>query len=150
MLTSQTQDSFASSPPLDIVLTGANTPGHKANEAELAFLRQCDAHGATFLSVCFGVEPIMAAGLLEGKTATGPRILLPMLREQAPGTNWVEKRWTRDGRFWSSGALLNGLDMVAAFATEMFGGEGTLTEFLLRLGSYPIRDIEYKDVPWKI
>lgn len=92
--------------------------------------------------------PALAAGLLEGKTATAPRALLGMLRAQSPGVNWVEKRWANDGKLWTSGALNNGLDMMAAFESEVWGGEGTLAEHMLRWGSVPRRDVDYKDVSW--
>ena len=142
--------SFATCPPLDIILMGAAKADYEANEAELAFLRKCEPTALAFLLICLGVAPALAAGLLEGKTATAPRPVLPIYRQQVKGTNWVEKRWVRDGKIWTSGALLNGLDMVAAFATETWGGEGTLVEHLLRLGGFPFRDVDYKDVAWKI
>ena len=43
-----------------------------------------------------------------------------MLRKLAPDVEWVDKRWTKsdDGRFWSSGAVTNGTDMMAAFLRE--------------------------------
>lgn len=91
------------------------------------------------------------AGLLEGKTATGPRMMLDMLRQQSPGTTWVPKRWVRDGKLWTSGALLNGLDMVHNFVKETWGDEeDSLSGFALRCGAYPNRDVDYKDVPWSL
>ena len=70
-----------------------------------------------------------------------------MLKQQAPNVNWVDKRWCRDGKVWTSGALLNGLDLMRAFASEVWGGEGTLAEWWLALGSWPVRDVDYKDEP---
>lgn len=72
--------------------------------------------------------------------------MLGGLRKAAPGVKWVEKRWVRDGKMWSSGALLNGLDLMRAFLMEYWGGEGSLVEFGLKLGAYPVRDVEYADV----
>ncbi|KAI0012851.1 class I glutamine amidotransferase-like protein [Xylariaceae sp. FL0662B] len=143
-------DSFKTCPPLDIVLMGAEKPGYVANEAELTFVRKCWEDCQAFITICAGLLTPLRAGILEGKTATAPRILLESLRRQAPGTNWVEKRWVRDGKLWSSGALLNGLDLMANFVAEFWGGEGTLAEFAAKFGAWPDRDIDYKDVSWKI
>ncbi|KAI1075218.1 class I glutamine amidotransferase-like protein [Whalleya microplaca] len=143
-------DSFETCPPLDIVLMGAEAPGYVANEAELAFVRKSWEDCSAFLTICGGMTTPLKAGILEGKTATAPRFWLPVLRQQAPGTDWVEKRWARDGKLWSSGALLNGLDLMKAFVTEFWGGEGTLAEFLARMCAWPIRDVDYKDVSWNI
>ena len=128
-------------------MMGADMMGARANEAELAFLRKCEPTAAAFISICGGFEPFMSAGLLEGKTATAPRPLLPMVRQAAPGTNWIDKRWARDGKMWTSGALLNGFDLVRAFMEEYWGGEGTLVRFLTTFGAYPNKDIDYKDDP---
>ncbi|KAF8848690.1 class I glutamine amidotransferase-like protein [Acephala macrosclerotiorum] len=139
-------DSFATCPPLDIVLMGAHDNKYHLNEAEKAFIRKAYEESAAFITICGGFLSALESGLLEGKTATGPRPMLDGLRQTAPGVNWVEKRWVRDGKLWTSGALLNGLDLTRAFVTEYWGGEGTLVEFVLALGAYPDRDIDYKDV----
>ncbi|RAK89424.1 hypothetical protein BO79DRAFT_237186 [Aspergillus costaricaensis CBS 115574] len=127
-------DSFATCPPLDIVLIGAGQMGYQATTTEKDFLRKCYAECSAFLSVCGASDALLATGILEGKTATGPLSFLPLFREIAPGTNWVEKRWVRDGKMWTTGTLLNGLDMIAAFGREVWGGEGSLVEHVLRTG----------------
>lgn len=59
--------------------------------------------------------PVLAAGLLEGKTVTAPIPMLAVMWRAARGTNWIKRRWAQDGKIWTKGSLLNGLDMVAAF-----------------------------------
>lgn len=78
--------------------------------------------------------------------------MLPFLREQAKNVNWVERRWARDGKIWTSGALLNGLDLMRAFVQETWGGEGAgkVASVLLELGHFPVRDVEYEDAPSKV
>ncbi|PHH91657.1 hypothetical protein CDD83_10810 [Cordyceps sp. RAO-2017] len=143
-------DSFETCPPLDIVLIGANF-GHEATEAELAFIRKSYEACSAFISVCGGVAAPLQAGILEGRTATAPRFMLDQMRRQAPGTDWVERRWVRDGKLWTSGTLLNGLDLMSAFIQATWpSGEGTLISRMLRMSAWPDRDPEYKDVPWKI
>ncbi|KAL3470435.1 hypothetical protein BJX99DRAFT_267450 [Aspergillus californicus] len=119
-------DSFATCPPLDIVILGANDFSHTLTPTETAFLQKSYEDCTALLLVCAGFRPALMAGLLEGKMATAPRVFLNGVREMAPNVNWVEKRYVRDGKIWTTGALLNGFDMVAAFGREMWGGEGSL------------------------
>ncbi|RDK47561.1 hypothetical protein M752DRAFT_260923 [Aspergillus phoenicis ATCC 13157] len=143
-------DSFTTCPPLDIVLIGAGQMGYQATTTEKDFLRKCYAECSAFLSVCGASDALLATGILEGKTATGPLSFLPLFRQMAPGTNWVEKRWVRDGKIWTTGTLLNGLDMIAAFGREVWGGEGSLVEHVLRTGYFPSRNVDYEDeVPFE-
>ncbi|KAM0720654.1 hypothetical protein Q7P37_004791 [Cladosporium fusiforme] len=143
--------SFETCPPLDIVLMGAHHMGYTLTEGEVNFIRKTHEHCAAFLFVCGSFMAGLQAGLLQGKTATGPRPMIEHLRQSNPEVNWVTKRWARDGKIWTSGALLNGTDMVKAFAEETWGGEEEdLFGMILRLGGYPYRDINYADVPWKL
>lgn len=61
--------------------------------------------------------------------------------------NWVEKRWVRDGKIWTSGALLNGLDLVKAFMEETWAERKELIEWSVDLASWVGRDVDYKDGP---
>jgi len=125
---------------------GAHEVNYNLSAAEIAFIRKSFDDCAAFITVCGGFLAALQAGLLEGRTATGPRPMLAGLRQMAPRVKWVEKRWARDGKLWTSGALLNGLDLTRAFATEYWGGKDTLVEVLLALGAYPDRDVNYADV----
>lgn len=75
------------------------------------------------LCVCTAIFTFLQAGLLENLTATAPKALLPMLTVKGQGTRWVEKRWCRDGKVWTSGGVTNGLDMMAEFLRVTFGTE---------------------------
>ncbi|KAK8050138.1 hypothetical protein PG994_011868 [Apiospora phragmitis] len=139
-------DSFATCPPLDIVLMGAVLQeGYQPTEAELAFVRKCHEDCSAFLTICAGMMVPLQAGILKGLTCTAPQAMLPMLREKAPETNWVEKRWARDGKVWTSGVLLNGQDLMVAFVREYWGGEGSLGEAVIQLGSWPLRSVNYDE-----
>ena len=129
---------------------GAVSVGYTHTEAELAFVRKQYEHCSAFLTICGGFQAALMAGVLHGKTATAPRFLLDGLRKDAPGTNWVYRRWARDGKVWTSGALLNGLDMMVAFARDTWANKGPMVEMMVDLGAWPIRDVEYKDVDGKL
>lgn len=167
------QDTFATCPPLDIALMGAHDSGYTLSDGETAYIRKVFSECAAFITICGGSLSALQAGIMAGKTATAPRPFVDFLRKSNPEVNWVVKRWVRDGKLWTSGALLNGLDLMAAFVDEFWGaknyakgsglGDGkddgeevqvqlddSLVEFALRLGAFPRRDVDYKDVPWAI
>lgn len=134
---------------MDIVLYGAHHLHYNPTEKELAFARKCYEDSTAFLTICGGVEVPRRAGLLEGKTVTGPRFILDQLRQMSPGVNWVEKRWAQDGKLWTSGALLNGTDMMKNFVDHIWGSSReSLVERAVKIGSWPDREVGYKDVPW--
>jgi transcriptional regulator GlxA family with amidase domain len=142
------QDSFKSSPQLDIVMIGAHNAPYQANKAELAFIAKQYEGCTAFLAICGGFEAPLQAGIYKGKTATAPRFIIPHLKQTVTDVNWVEKRYEHDGKLWTSGALTNGLDMVVAWGTSVWGNkEDTLLGTLLPLGSWPSRDVDYKDGP---
>ncbi|CAG7565912.1 unnamed protein product [Fusarium equiseti] len=145
-------DSFKTCPHLDVVLIGASNMGYSPSDVELAFVQKAFQQCTAFLTICGGVFVPMAAGLLEDKTATGPRMNLEELRSLSPKTNWVEKRWVRDGKLWTSGTLLNGTDLMRAFCHAVWNelGDPSLVGYQAQLASWPNRDVDYKDEPWKV
>lgn len=124
---------------------GAHQMIYTPNQAELDFVRKSYESCSAFLTICAGCVPAIAAGLLKGKSATAPKMMLDQLRNDEPETTWVEKRWHRDGKIWTSGVLLNGLELMRAFTTEYWGGEGGLAEFAMTLGDWPKRGVNYAD-----
>lgn len=134
-------DSFETCPPLDIVLMGAYFLGYTPTEAELSFIRKAHDECTAFISICGGVFPAQLAGVLVGKTVTAPRFMVPMLQKEDPRTTWVEKRYVRDGKIWTSGALLNGLDLMRDFALEYWP---ELAKITIPLGGTPVRSVDYE------
>ncbi|KAF2171013.1 hypothetical protein M409DRAFT_18985 [Zasmidium cellare ATCC 36951] len=144
-ITLQTTDSFETCPPLDIVLMGAHW-GHTPNETELAFVRKSYQDCSAYLSICGGMMVPLMAGTLKGKTCTGPLPVLAQVKNDNPEVNWVEKRYVMDsdGKTWTSGALLNGLDLMKAFVEHTWGGPGSLAEQVIGIGGWPVRSVEYR------
>ncbi|OJD28988.1 dj-1 family protein [Diplodia corticola] len=141
----QPTDSFDSCPPLDIVLMGAHDVQYKMSDAEKAFIRKAYDQCSAFLAICAGTFSLLESGLLEGKTVCPPRMFLGVMRKQAPHVNWVDKRWVRDGKVWSSSTLLNGTDLIRGFAEETWGGRSGMVESLLDASHFPARDVDFKD-----
>jgi putative intracellular protease/amidase len=94
------------------------------------------------LTICGGFMPAQLAGVLVGKTATAPRFMVSELQKQDARTNWVEKRYVRDGKVWTSGTLLNGLDLMREFMLEYWP---ELTRITIPLAGLPVRDVDYPD-----
>ncbi|CRK25056.1 Isonitrile hydratase like protein [Verticillium longisporum] len=139
-------DTFETCPPLDVVLMGAHHPSYTPSAAELAYIRKAYDASSAFLTICGGLMAPLQAGVLDGKTVTAPRFMLGRLRETNPSSTWLEKRWVRDGKLWTSGALLNGADMVSAFVREHWGRqEGSLAWTMADIGAWPNRDVDYRD-----
>lgn len=128
---------------------GAHDPHYHLNEGECAFIRKTYQNCSAILSICGGVFAFLEAGILDGKTAALPRMTFDMMKTAAPHVNWVDKRWARDGKIWTSSTLLNGTDLIRAFATEYWGGRNGLVETLLDAGNWPVRDVDFKDYQGK-
>ncbi|KAF2717748.1 class I glutamine amidotransferase-like protein [Polychaeton citri CBS 116435] len=143
--TIQTTESFSTCPSLDIVLMGAHIGPGQPSETELVYVRKAYEECSAFISICGGMMVPLAAGLLDGKTCTAPRELLNKLRTRSPEVDWVERRWVQDGKLWTSGTLLNGLDLMKAFVEHIWGGPGTLAESVIAMGAWPIRQNEFRD-----
>ncbi|KAG9790336.1 hypothetical protein KCU88_g1350, partial [Aureobasidium melanogenum] len=101
---------------LDTLLIPGPDPNLVPDQSVLDFIRAHQNAAATdFLVICTGSFPAGYAGLLDGKRVTGPRGLLPKLKEKFPCAKFVDRRWERDGRLWTCGGITNGLDLTAAY-----------------------------------
>jgi len=138
------QDSIHTCPPLTYLLIGGPPPTYTPSTPVQHFLTSQLAHVSAFMTVCTGILPALASGVLRSKTVTAPRSMIPMLRGKYPETEFVGKRWVRDGKVWTSGGVTNGLDMMAAFMREGFGGESELVETVLGLADVGDRGQEYR------
>ncbi|KAI1352543.1 ThiJ/PfpI family protein [Xylaria sp. FL0043] len=104
---------------LDIVLVPGPDPSDSYEQPVLDFLKaHSECKTTDVLSVCTGIYLCGAAGLLDGRTACGPRGLQDDIKKKHPAAKLVgEKyRWVQDGNFWSCGGITNGNDLVAAYA----------------------------------
>ncbi|RBR12542.1 uncharacterized protein FIESC28_08593 [Fusarium coffeatum] len=104
---------------LDIVVVPGTEPGDDFEEDATRWLRdQFNTEGVDVLCVCTGVFLCGAAGILDGKSVSGPRGLQDDLRKKYPNVKFVgEKyRWIQDSNLWTSGGITNGNDMMVAYA----------------------------------
>ena len=66
-----------------------------------------------------------------------------MFREQFKEAKWVDQRWARDGKLWTSGGVTNGLDLMAAYMRETFAPE--IVEVMLNVTDVGDRGQFYKE-----
>lgn len=104
------------------------------------FIRKSHAQSSAFLTICGGFLPAQLAGVLVGKTCTAPRFAVPELQKQDPRTTWVDRRWASDGKVWTSGTLLNGIDLIREFMKTYWP---ELAAVAIPLGGFPVRSEEY-------
>ncbi|KAL8788111.1 MAG: hypothetical protein Q9213_001869 [Squamulea squamosa] len=135
--------SSSTCPPLDVLLIGGPPPSYRPSPAIQSFIKTQYAHVRALLTVCTGYIPVLYSGILNNKSATAPQGLLPMLKEEMPNVKWVEKRWVRDGKVWSSGAVANGLELMGAFMREEFKDIGELVEAMLGMADFGVRGEGY-------
>jgi transcriptional regulator GlxA family with amidase domain len=89
---------------LDMLLIPGPDPNLVPDQESLAFIRSHEKGCTTdFLVICTGSFVAGYAGLLDGKRVSGPRGLLDRLKKKFPKAKFVETRWERDGRVWTSG-----------------------------------------------
>ncbi|KAM0345288.1 hypothetical protein ACHAPU_006687 [Fusarium lateritium] len=113
------QDDHVAPGKLDIVVVPGPEPTATFEEGALKWLRdQFNTQGVDVLCVCTGVYLCGAAGILNGRSVSGPRGLQDDLIKKYPDVKFVgEKyRWIQDGNLWSSGGVTNGNDLMAAYA----------------------------------
>ncbi|GAB5588718.1 hypothetical protein Unana1_03618 [Umbelopsis nana] len=120
-------------PELDVLMMpgGFGVPGAAANEKVLAFIRESKAKH--IISICNGATILASTGLLDGKRATTNKWWYEDVIKVHPKVNWVHRaRWVSDGRYWTSSGISAGMDLMAAFVTEIYGPKiGQLTTDIL-------------------
>jgi hypothetical protein len=102
-LTSTIHSAVVALGKLDLILIPGSDPTLEAPEEMGEFIRNHVDHGAVVMSVCTGIFSLAASGVLNGKKATGPRGILTGLRTRFGEVEWVERRWMKDERIWTSG-----------------------------------------------
>ncbi|RMD40948.1 hypothetical protein DV735_g4195, partial [Chaetothyriales sp. CBS 134920] len=119
-LTADITSPFVAPGKLDILVIPGQDPQFPPSPATAEFVRNHANTGTVdIITICSGAALAAQTGILDGKTATGSRVLVETyLRKTFPKVNWTtDRRWVVDesGRFWSSGTATNGQDLVAAY-----------------------------------
>ncbi|KAK3335378.1 ThiJ/PfpI family protein [Cercophora scortea] len=132
---------------LDIVVVPGPDPSTKFNTPEKEWLvKQAARKETDILSVCTGIILCGQAGILKGKTASGPRGLQSQLRKSFEDVNWVgdDMRWVQDGNLWSCGGITSGNDLVGAYARQSRHFPSPIVELGLKLTEVDTRPQKYE------
>lgn len=108
-------------PEIVLVPGGIGNRALLDDEEVLGWLRQVDATSTWTTSVCTGSMVLGAAGLLEGKRATGHWLQLEPLR--AYGADPVGGRYVEDGKLITAAGVSAGIDMALHLVTRELGPE---------------------------
>lgn len=108
-------------PEIVLVPGGVGNRPLMEDEEVLAWLRQVDATTTWTTSVCTGSLVLGAAGLLDGKRATGHWLFLEPLREF--GADPVGGRFVEDGKLITAAGVSAGIDMALHLVGREVGPE---------------------------
>jgi transcriptional regulator GlxA family with amidase domain len=108
-------------PEIVLVPGGVGNRALMEDEEVLAWLRQVDATTTWTTSVCTGSLVLGAAGLLDGKRATGHWLFLEPLREF--GADPVGGRFVEDGKLLTAAGVSAGIDMALHLVGREVGPE---------------------------
>jgi transcriptional regulator GlxA family with amidase domain len=111
----------ATDPDIVLVPGGAGNRPLLDDEEVLAWLRAVDRRTTWTTSVCTGSLVLGAAGLLEGKRATGHWLYLEPLR--AYGADPVGGRYVEDGKVITAAGVSAGIDMALHLVGREAGQE---------------------------
>lgn len=128
-------------PKLDILFIPGPNPTYIPSATIRSFIIEQSKQVQALLVVCTASHTLAQTGLLTGIAATGPRIMLPMLKKSYPNVLWEEKRVVQHGNIWTSGAGMNGFDMVQTYMKQTFDKD--LVEIALSLSDICIRRIDF-------
>jgi len=90
------------------------------NERLHNWIRKIDEQSVYTTSVCSGGWILAATGLLEGKKATTNWYRAEEMLTKY-GAIFTNKRFTRDGKYWTSAGVTAGMDMSLAIMNEIWG-----------------------------
>ena len=117
-----TEAGFNDCPPIDIIMLpgGIGTRTEITNHTALEWLIAHAEKAEIIASVCTGSAMLAQTGLLDGRRATGNKVVFKWVLEQWPKVKWVhEARWVEDGKFWTSSGVSAGIDMALAIIARI-------------------------------
>jgi transcriptional regulator GlxA family with amidase domain len=123
MLTLEAERSLAElgEPDVLVVPGGPGEVAQRAGEQMLAWVRDADRTSTWTTSVCTGSLILAAAGLLDGRPATGHWLAMEELRRL--GAEPTRQRVVFDGKIVTAAGVSAGIDMALALAGEIAGSE---------------------------
>ena len=117
----------------DYVVVPAMEP--RDDPAVIAWIKAQHAKGAKIVSICNGSLTLAAAGLLDGRRATGHWYSIPQLQAEQPTMQWVrDRRYVVDRGVATSTGITASIPLMLALV-EAIGGRGEAEKLAMRLGA---------------
>lgn len=137
-------------PKLDYLLLGGPGPDFFLDipPAMAEFVRSRVDELQGVFATCTGGIVAAQMGILDGKRATTNHPFVPVGQKLRPQVKWTaETQWVVDGKFWTAGGALAGMDMFAHWVKEKYGQDVAEAGWLAL--DFEPRDIHGKLVPRK-
>lgn len=123
-MSAQATDSYENDETYDLLIVPGGF-GTRSLARDPVFLKKLVGLAARcqwIASVCTGSALLAAAGLLEGRRATGNKSVWSWIVTQGRDVRWVpQARWVEDGNVFTSGGACAGMDMSLAIIARFFG-----------------------------
>ena len=144
MLTLEAERSLAELPEPDVILVpgGPGEVTQRAGEQMLEWLRVADRTSTWTTSVCTGSLILAAAGLLDGRPATGHWLAMDELRRL--GAEPTGQRVVFDGKIVTGAGVSAGIDMALYLVGRVWSPEKARS---VQHGVQYFPDPPYQDVP---
>lgn len=102
--------------------------------AVIAFLKTQHEKGATIVSICNGSLTMAAAGLLDGRKATGHWYYVKQIRKEHPSMEWArDRRYVVDRGIATSTGITASLPLMTTLV-EAIGGRDVASRLAARVG----------------
>jgi hypothetical protein len=102
--------------------------------AVIAWLKEQHATGATIVSICNGSLTLAAAGLLDGRKATGHWYSIKKIQNEHPSMKWVrDRRYVVDRGVATSTGITASLPLMTTLV-EAIGGRAEAEKLAARVG----------------
>jgi transcriptional regulator GlxA family with amidase domain len=125
---------------LDVLMIpgGAGATAMQTIDPEvLSWIQAIDQTSVYTTSVCTGAWILGASGILQGKNASTHWYRADEMLTKY-GADYTGKRWTRDGKYWTSAGVTGGIDLALALVNHLYGKQHTQAVML---------DMEYDPKP---
>lgn len=115
--------SFLNHPPVDLLVIpgGVGTKAEMMKDDVLAWIGKTHESAKLTMSVCSGARLLGKLGLLNNKECTTHHEVMDALKEIAPNAMLTRKRFTGDGRLYTSAGISAGIDLSLHIVEKLFG-----------------------------
>ncbi len=115
--------SFSNHPAIDLLVIpgGVGTKAEMEKDGVLAWIGKANKSATLTMSVCSGARLLGKLGLLDGRECTTHHEVMDAVKAIAPNAILTRKRFTGDGRLFTSAGISAGIDLSLHIVENLFG-----------------------------